>query len=98
MAKIVWTRRALSDLIRIYDYITQDSAFYARYETEALYRSAERLARFPEIGRHLPDFVHLPHRELIVRNYRLIYRFNSKLNTVYITTVVHGRRVRFKVS
>ncbi|OGR84663.1 MAG: hypothetical protein A2901_07490 [Elusimicrobia bacterium RIFCSPLOWO2_01_FULL_54_10] len=97
MAKVIWNRRALSDLLRIYDYIAQDSAFYARYETEALYRSSERLEHFPELGRRLPDFPHLPHRELLVGNYRLIYRFNSKSHAVYIVAIVHGKRVKFNL-
>lgn len=44
-------------------------------------------------GRHVPEFSHLPHREIIVDNYRVLYRYRAVSDTVLIVTVVHGRRL-----
>ena len=77
----------------IYDYIARDSHQYARHQIEKIYHSVERLRHSPESGRHIPEFPHLPHREIIVDNYRVIYRHMADSGRVVITTVVHGRRL-----
>ncbi len=93
MAKLIWGDAAISDLESIYDYIARDSHEYARHQAERIYQSAERLIQFPESGRHIPEFPHLPHREIIIDNYRVIYRYSGDTETVLIVTVVHGRRM-----
>ncbi|MCK9419098.1 MAG: type II toxin-antitoxin system RelE/ParE family toxin [Nitrospirae bacterium] len=55
-----------------------------------------RLRHSPESGRHIPEFPYLPHRELIVDNYRVIYRYAADRGMVLITTVVHGRRLQIE--
>ena len=92
MAKVIWSERAVTDIEDIYDYIAKDSPTFAQYQTERIAASVELLEQFPESGRHLPEFPHLPHRELIVGRYRLIYRFESQRKAVYLVTVVHGSR------
>jgi len=51
------------------------------------------LQTFPESGRHLPEFPNLPHREMLLGNYRIIYRYTSEKNSVYVVTVIHGSRL-----
>ena len=41
----------------------------------------------------LPELPHLPHREVIAGNYRVVYRYESNNNEVKIITVVHGSRL-----
>lgn len=93
MAKLIWGDEAVSDLEGIYDYIARDSHQYARHQIDRIYQSVFRLQQLPESGRHLPEFPHLPHREVIVDNYRAIYRYDVHLKTVWIITVMHGRRL-----
>lgn len=93
MAKLIWSEEAISDIEGIYDYVARDSPLYAKYQTESIGNSAERLCQFPESGRHLPEFPHLPHREIIVSNYRVIYRYDSNNDEVKIVSVVHGSRL-----
>ena len=59
-------------------------------------RSLRRLERFPESGRKLPEFPHLPHREVIVRPCRFFYRVQGK--TVWVVAVWHGARNVLKPS
>ena len=93
MAKLIWGEVALSDLESIFDYIARDSRQYARHQVERIHQSAERLKQFPEFGRRIPEFPHLPHREVLVDNFRLIYRYAADDDRVFIVTVMHGRRL-----
>ena len=93
MAELIWSEEAISDVEGIFDYIAQDSPLYARYQVESIAASVERLRMFPESGRHLPEFPQLPHREIIVGNYRVIYRYDSSIGEAKIVAVVHGSRL-----
>ena len=99
MAELIWSEEAVSDIEGIYDYIARDSSLYAKYQVESICNSVERLCQFPESGRRLPEFPHLTHREVIVGNYRVIYRYDTNRNEVKVVSVVHGSRLlkkRFK--
>ena len=50
MAKVVWTAEAEQWLRRIHDYIAADKPAAAFSVMESLYRRAEILAAFPEVG------------------------------------------------
>lgn len=93
MAELIWSAEAILDLESIYDYIARDSPLYAQQQVERIYNSAERLCKFAESGRRLPEFPHLPFREVIVGNYRVIYLYDNKSNEVKVVSVVHGRRI-----
>jgi toxin ParE1/3/4 len=91
MAAVRWTQRARDDLRDIHDFIARDSPRAAEALVERLLTATERLAAFPESGRVVPEFPALGYREIIVSSYRVLYRFAD--NTVWITAVVHGRRL-----
>lgn len=93
MAELIWSDRALSELENIFDYIASDSHLYAQYTVQNIFKAAERLQTFPESGRHLPEFPNLPHREVILGNYRVIYRYDPEHGAVNVVTVVHGSRL-----
>ena len=93
MAELIWSEKSLLDVENIYDYIARDSLLYAKYQVESISASVERLRMFPESGRHLPEFPQLPHREVIVDNYRVIYRYDSGIDELKIVAVVHGSRL-----
>jgi toxin ParE1/3/4 len=93
MAELIWGEVAISDLENLYDYIARDSHQYAKHQLERIYQAPERLRQFPESGRTVPEFPHLPHREVIIDNYRVIYRYDAGSDKVLIVTVVHARRL-----
>jgi addiction module RelE/StbE family toxin len=93
MAELIWSDQALSDLENIYDYIAEDSGRYAIYTIQNIFEAAERLQMFPESGRNLPEFPEFPHREVILGNYRIIYRYDGDQNILIIVTVIHGSRL-----
>jgi len=91
--KIDWTSRARGDLRKIHDYIAEDSVRYAQVQVENIQSAVLNLSEFPSIGRRVPEFPHLPYREIIVGNYRVIYRLEEKQERVLILSIVHGRQL-----
>jgi plasmid stabilization system protein ParE len=50
-----WSAPARNDLRQIYDYIARDSRYYARVVIDKIVTSTEKLERFPDIGRVVPE-------------------------------------------
>jgi len=90
VARIVWTATAREDLRGIVQYIAVNSPVYARSFALRLRRSVARLAEFPESGRQVPEDQSGTYREVIVGNYRVMYRIVR--DSVAIVTVLHGAR------
>ena len=93
MAELIWSDHALSELEGIFDYIAADSRLYAQYTIQNILKASEILKTFPDSGRHVPEYPNLLHRELLLGNYRIIYRYTAEQNSVYVVTVVHGSRL-----
>lgn len=91
--KIKWTRKALRDLHDIYEFIAKDSKRYAQVQVEKIQKAVSILTRFPLMGRKVPEFPHLTYREILVGNYRVIYRFQEGENRILVMAVVHGRQL-----
>ena len=90
MSRIVWSRQALEDLEAIGEFIARDSARYATTTLERLTSATERLQRFPQSGRVVPEVGDPELREVLVGSYRVIYRVRGE--EVGIVTVLHGAR------
>jgi len=88
--RLLWTEPARDDLREIFRFIRQDNPVTARNVIREIRQKVERLTQFPLSGRDVPELPDTGFREVIVGNYRVIYRVVS--NTVEILTVVHGRR------
>jgi addiction module RelE/StbE family toxin len=93
VCKIKWTIRALNDLHDTYEFIAKDSRRYAQVQVENVQNAALNLTSFPLMGRVVPEFPYLPYREILVGNYRVIYRFEEEQNLVIIMAVAHGRQL-----
>ncbi|MDI6890863.1 MAG: type II toxin-antitoxin system RelE/ParE family toxin [Thermodesulfovibrionales bacterium] len=91
--KIKWTIRALDDLHDIYEFIAKDSKRYAQIQIEDIQNAALNLTSFPLIGRIVPEFPHLSYREILVGNYRVIYRLEEEQGLAIIMAVAHGRQL-----
>jgi toxin ParE1/3/4 len=75
--RIVWSPRAAKDLESITDYIAADSPTYAGAVLKNIVNQTRMLARFPRAGRMVPEYDDENLRELIVYNYRVIYRLQQ---------------------
>lgn len=89
--RVSWTEEGWSDLEQIAAYIAQDSRFYAAAFVRSLRTAARSLDGNSERGRIVPELQDASIRELIVGNYRLIYRVTAE--TVFILAVLHGSRL-----
>ncbi len=91
MAEIRWTPQAADDLEAITEFISTDSPHYARLFAIDVLTAVERLADFPQSGRVVPEVNDPTIREIILGNYRIVYRCQDSL--VEILTVYHGTRL-----
>src|SRR4051812_23405102 len=89
--EIVWSEPAQQDLEEIEQYIARDSLIYAAKAIQEVFRVVNLLADFPRMGRHVPERDEDALREVIVYQYRVIYRVES--STVTILTILHGARL-----
>ncbi len=89
--RVHWTDNALSHLLDIYEYISQNSPFYAQRMVDRLTKRSEQIASFPMSGRNVPEYPGEDIRELIEKPYRIIYRI--KPDQIDVLAVVHGARL-----
>jgi plasmid stabilization system protein ParE len=76
---VKWTSAALDDLEQIAEYIGRDSQFYAAALVQEVFSISESTGRMPLAGSIVPEFNDVSIREVLVRRYRLIYRFMAIL-------------------
>ena len=67
--------------------------FRMRKSSRRLLNGSKNLTNFPLMGRIVPEFPHLSYREILVGNYRVIYRFEEEQNLVIIMAVAHERQL-----
>lgn len=91
MAEVRWTRQASADLDSIVEFIAKDSHQYARLFVVDAFEAIERIAEFPESGRVVPELGNPVIREIILGNYRVVYRL--KEGTADLLTIYHGARL-----
>src|SRR4051812_15879655 len=89
--EIIWSPTAISDVDEIAEYIARDSRIYARAVARRMVEAVERLPPFPRLGRQVPELNDPEIREVLVHNYRIIYRYDDQAITV--AAVVHGARL-----
>jgi plasmid stabilization system protein ParE len=93
VAEIVWSGPAVEDLRQIHEFIGRDSKKYAAIMVLRIRAAVERLAKFPDSGREVPEFSGSGYREVIEGHYRAIYRHNPARNRVLVVAVVHASRL-----
>ncbi len=90
MTSITWTRSAISDVKNLRDFIAQDSEAYADRFVQKILEVVERIGNFPNLGRKMPEALDESIREVLFRNYRIIYRREER--NVLVLMVVHAAR------
>ena len=88
--RIVWSSPASTDLIEVTEFIARDSRVHASGFARKVLGTARSLRRRAERGRRVPEFDDATIREVLVGNYRLIYRIES--DRVAIVAFIHGAR------
>ena len=91
MAEVRWTPQAAEDLESIAEFIAEDSPHYARLLVIDILQAIRHLIDFPRSGRIVPELNDPIIREIILGNYRIVYRLRDEI--VEILTVYHGARL-----
>lgn len=90
--RLILAPRAKQDLKRIIQYISCDDPKIAKNFGEILIKKAEVLKTHPEIGRVVPEIKDSKIREIVVKNYRIIYRVISFERQIEILRYWHAAR------
>ena len=91
MVEVRWTPQAADDLEAITEFIAQDSPQYASLFAVDTVAAIERIGAFPMIGRVVPEKNDPSIREIILGNYRIVYRLRDSI--VQVLTIYHGARL-----
>ena len=89
--KIKWTQKAQSDLVGIARYIQADNVDAAKRLLINLRKRVLLLQDNVFLGRVVPEVSNKMIREVIYKNYRIIYRIKS--DTIEIITVFEGHKL-----
>ena len=89
--KVTWTEQASERLLEIERFVARDDPRAAARLVDKLIDRGDALVEHPERGRRLPELPDSGLRELIVDNYRLVYRRTPKVVEVLI--VFEGHRL-----
>lgn len=88
---VIWTDESLEKLSEIDEFIARDNPQRAKKNVEFLIKHGESIAQNPSIGRVVPEISNPIIREMIVNNYRIVYKI--KQNKIEILTVFEGHRL-----
>jgi plasmid stabilization system protein ParE len=90
--KIIWSLQARDDLREIVTFIATDNATVAENFGFRLMSKVDVLAKFPLIGRVVPEESDENIREIILRPYRIIYQVLPAQQIVAVARIWHGAR------
>ncbi|MBK7381109.1 MAG: type II toxin-antitoxin system RelE/ParE family toxin [Ignavibacteriales bacterium] len=89
--KITWAKESLLNIQEIEDFISQDNPNAAIKLTDKLISLVEDLIEFPEKGRIVPELSISQIREILYKNYRIVYLIKKK--SIDILTVFEGHNL-----
>lgn len=89
--KLFWTKEALLRLQEIEEYISNDNPVVANEFVDKLISLAETLIDNPEKGRIVPELTLENIREILYKNYRIVYLV--KKSSINILTVFEGHQL-----
>ena len=89
--KIQWSPLAVERIGEISDYIAQDSPMAAERWVLSIFDRVEQVEDFSESGQSVSEINRKDIRQLVIANYRIIYRVEPKV--VSILTVRHSRQI-----
>jgi toxin ParE1/3/4 len=91
--KIVFSSLALYDLKEIYNYISKDSVKYAQREVQLIRSVTRKLKSNSLLGRKFPKLEDELTRELIFKNYRIVYAIVPNERIIILSIHHHSRLI-----
>lgn len=89
--KVRWTRESLIRLREVNSYISKDNPQAAEKFLDKIINLAESIKENPEKGRIVPEITISNIRELLYKNYRIVYIV--KKESIDILTVFEGHKL-----
>jgi len=89
--KLIWTKESLINLQQIEDYISDNNPDAAFKLTDKLISLTNVLIKFPRKGRIVPELLVENIREIIYKNYRIVY--DIKKSSITILTVFESHKL-----
>ena len=83
--KIIWSPLASEKLSEIAEHIALDKKEAALKWVNTIFEKVEKVTTFPNQGRIVPELKNNRYRELIIGNYRVVYKVLD--NDIYVLTV-----------
>lgn len=89
--KIQWSPLSIDRISEISEYIAQDSPNAAERWVHSIFDRVEQVKDFSKSGKPAPETNRKDIQQLIIANYRIIYRLEPKM--ISILTVRHCRQI-----
>ncbi len=89
MVQINWSNQVFEEINDIAEYLSKGSEKLAATFVDKLFEKVELLKTYPRMGRIVPEFSREPIRELLYKQYRIIYRIVSE-KKIIILSVQHS--------
>ncbi|MEA2110072.1 MAG: type II toxin-antitoxin system RelE/ParE family toxin [Pseudomonadota bacterium] len=90
--ELKWTSKALSDLTRLYEFLSPVNKPAAAHTVQALTAAATVLQANPRIGARLDEFEPHEVRRILVGYYEMRYEIHE--STIYVLRLWHTREDR----
>ena len=90
--ELKWTSKALSDLVRLHEFLTPVSKPAATRAVQALTAAPTTLLKNPRIGERLFEFEPREARRILVGHYEMRYEIHE--STLYVLRLWHTREDR----
>ena len=87
-----WTSKALSDLVRLHEFLSPVNALAAAHMVQSLSAAPLRLLEQPRIGERLEEFDPSEVRRIIVGYYEIRYEIAESI--IYVLRLWHTREDR----
>lgn len=90
---VIWSQFAQDDLQSIIEFIEIDNKQNAFRIFEIIKKNCIKIEQHPNVGRILPELKDInieTYRELVIQNWRVIYRVSDK--EIFILAVIDSRR------
>jgi len=90
--RIKWTSKALSDLVRLYEFLAAKNKQAAAHEVQSLSAAPDRLLEQARIGEKLDEFDPREVRRIVVGRYEMRYEIQEAI--IIVLRIWHAREDR----
>ncbi len=95
MVRLIYTIPASVDLQNIFIYISTDSVVNAKRFVRLLKNHIKSLKEFPEKGRPIAPYTFPTLRQVLCKNYKIIYTYDADKITIHVIT--HQSRLNINI-